>query len=94
MRTPGGIVPCRTLKEGSTDRNEPVELLTINVPEEYLDKDHLYGYRRRGETVSNTRTIQTAHIEFQIPSRGIIGLGKQRAHRPAREAIMASTDSC
>ena len=68
---------------------EPVEALTINVPEEYSSKMIDMVTRRRGDLISMTTQNDRIHLEFQIPSRGIIGLRTNVLTASAGEAIMA-----
>lgn len=68
---------------------EPVELLTINVTEEYSSKMIDMVTRRKGDLVSMTTQGDRVHMEFQIPSRGIIGLRNNVLTASAGEAIMA-----
>ena len=68
---------------------EPVELLTINVTEEYSSKMIDMVTRRKGDLVSMTTQGDRIHMEFQIPSRGIIGLRNNVLTASAGEAIMA-----
>ena len=81
--------PQVIIKEIDGQKCEPVELLTINVPEEYSSKIIDMVTRRRGEMVSMTTQHDRLHIEFQIPSRGIIGLRNNVLTASAGEAIMA-----
>ena len=55
---------------------EPIELLTVNLPEEYSSKIIDMVTRRKGELVSMETQRDRIHIEFHIPSRGIIGLSR------------------
>lgn len=68
---------------------EPVELLTINVTEEYSSKMIDMVTRRKGDLLSMTTQGDRVHMEFQIPSRGIIGLRNNVLTASAGEAIMA-----
>ncbi len=68
---------------------EPVELLTINVPEEYSSKMIDMVTRRKGDLVSMTTQNDRVHMEFHIPSRGIIGLRNNVLTASAGESIMA-----
>ncbi len=68
---------------------EPVELLTINVTEEYSSKMIDMVTRRKGELVSMSSQGDRVHLEFQIPSRGIIGLRSNVLTASAGEAVMA-----
>ena len=68
---------------------EPVEQLTINVTEEYASKMIDMVTRRKGELTGMTSQGDRVHLEFQIPSRGIIGLRTNVLTASAGEAIMA-----
>ena len=81
--------PKVIVKEIDGRKCEPVELLTINVTEEYSSKIIDMVTRRKGEMVSMTAQGDRVHMEFQIPSRGIIGLRNNVLTASAGEAIMA-----
>ena len=66
--------PQVIIKEIDGQKCEPVELMTVNVPEEYSSKIIDMVTRRRGELVSMTTQNDRLQMEFHIPSRGIIGL--------------------
>ena len=68
---------------------EPVELLTINVTEEYASKMIDMVTRRKGDLLTMSSQGDRVHMEFQIPSRGIIGLRNNVLTASAGEAIMA-----
>lgn len=69
---------------------EPVEALTINVTEEHASKMIDLVTRRKGELTSMTsQPGGRVHLEFNIPSRGIIGLRNNVLTASAGEAIMA-----
>lgn len=68
---------------------EPIEELTISVPEEYSSKMIDMVTRRKGEMTSMETTGDRVTIEFNIPSRGIIGLRTNVLTASAGEAIMA-----
>lgn len=68
---------------------EPVELLSVNLPEEYSSKIIDMVTRRRGDLVSMTTQADRVHLEFHIPSRGIIGLRNNVLTASAGEAIMS-----
>lgn len=68
---------------------EPIELLTVNLPEEYSSKIIDMVTRRKGKLVSMETQRDRIHIEFHIPSRGIIGLRNNVLTASAGEAIMA-----
>jgi GTP-binding protein len=81
--------PQVIVKEIDGRKCEPVELLTINVPEEYSSKMIDMVTRRKGELVSMATQNDRIHLEFHIPSRGIIGLRNNVLTASAGEAIMA-----
>ena len=81
--------PQVIIKEIDGQKCEPVEMLTINVPEEYSSKIIDMVTRRKGEMVSMMTQNDRLHIEFLIPSRGIIGLRNNVLTASAGEAIMA-----
>ena len=68
---------------------EPVEELTINVPEEFASKMIDMVTRRKGEMTSMQNLGDRVDIEFDIPSRGIIGLRTNVLTASQGEAIMA-----
>lgn len=68
---------------------EPIEELTINVPEEYGSKMIDMVTRRKGEMTSMESQGQRVNIEFDMPSRGIIGLRTNVLTASQGEAIMA-----
>ena len=77
--------PQVIIKEIDGVKCEPVEALTINVPEEYSSKIVDMVTRRKGEIVS----METQNDRFHIPARGIIGLRNNVLTATAGEAIMA-----
>ena len=68
---------------------EPIEELTINVPEEFASKMIDMVTRRKGEMTSMESQADRVNIEFEIPSRGIIGLRTNVLTASQGEAIMA-----
>ena len=68
---------------------EPIEELTINVPEESSSKMIDMVTRRKGEMTSMQNLGDRVDIEFDIPSRGIIGLRTNVLTASQGEAIMA-----
>ena len=76
-------------KEIDGKRCEPIEELTINVPEEYSSKMIDMVTRRKGELTSMQTIGDRVDIEFDIPARGIIGLRTNVLTASAGEAIMA-----
>ena len=70
-------------------QQEPIEELTVNVPEEYSSKIIDMVTRRKGEMTSMVNQGDRVNIEFDIPSRGIIGLRTNVLTASQGEAIMA-----
>ncbi len=81
--------PQVIIKEIDGRKCEPVEALSINVPEEYSSKVVDMVTRRKGDIMSMETRNDRIDIEFQIPSRGIIGLRNNILTATAGEAIMA-----
>lgn len=76
-------------KEIDGMRHEPIEELTINVPTDFSSKIIDMVTRRKGEMLSMEAQADRVNIEFNIPSRGIIGLRTNVLTASAGEAIMA-----
>ena len=76
-------------KELDGQKCEPIEELTINVPEEFSSKMIDMVTRRKGEMTSMQTLGDRVDIEFDIPSRGIIGLRTNVLTASQGEAIMA-----
>ena len=68
---------------------EPIEEMTINVPEEFSSKMIDMVTRRKGEMTSMESQGERVNIEFNIPSRGIIGLRTNMLTASQGEAIIA-----
>ncbi len=81
--------PQVIIKEIDGVKCEPVETLTVNVPEEYSSKVIDMVTRRKGDIVAMETQNDRINIEFTIPSRGIIGLRNNVLTATAGEAIMA-----
>lgn len=76
-------------KEIDGQKCEPIEELTINVPDEFASKMIDMVTRRKGEVTSMESQGERTNIEFNIPSRGIIGLRTNVLTASQGEAIMA-----
>jgi len=81
--------PQVIIKEKGGVKCEPVEQLTVNLPEECSSRIIDLVTRRKGEMQSMERKGDRIHLEFIIPSRGIIGLTNNVLTASAGEAIMA-----
>ncbi|MDR2815291.1 MAG: translational GTPase TypA, partial [Proteiniphilum sp.] len=81
--------PQVIIKEIGGEKCEPVEQLTVNLPEESASKIIDVITRRKGELLTMENKGDRMHMEFMIPSRGIIGLNNTVLTLSAGEAIMA-----
>ena len=81
--------PQVIFKEIDGQRCEPIEELTISVPEEFSSKMIDMATRRKADMVSMETQGDRVNIEFEIPSRGIIGLRTNILTASQGEAIMA-----
>lgn len=81
--------PQVIVKEIDGVKCEPIEQLTVNVPEEYSSKVIDIVSRRKGELTMMETQNDRLQLEFNIPSRGIIGLRNSVLTLSAGEAIMA-----
>lgn len=68
---------------------EPYENLVVDVPQEYASKVIDLVTRRKGEMHVMETKGEMQHLEFEIPSRGLIGLRSQMLTNTAGEAVMA-----
>ena len=67
---------------------EPFETLIVDVPQEYASKVIDMVTRRKGELHVMETKGDMQHLEFDIPSRGLIGLRTQMLTNTAGEAVM------
>jgi GTP-binding protein len=81
--------PQVIIKEVDGEKLEPVEQLTVLVPEEFQSRVIDYVSRRKGELVHLETKNDRIHLDFMIPSRGIIGLRSQILTATEGEAIMS-----
>ncbi len=81
--------PQVIFKEIDGVKCEPIEELTISVPEEFSSKMIDMVTRRKGELTSMETQGDRVNIEFNMPSRGIIGLRTNVLTASQGEAIMA-----
>ena len=81
--------PQVIIKEIDGQKCEPIEELTINVPEEFSSKMIDMVTRRKGEMTGMDTEGDRVNITFDIPSRGIIGLRTNVLTASQGEAIMA-----
>lgn len=81
--------PQVIIKEIDGEKCEPVEQLTINLPEECSSRIIDMVTKRKGEMTMMESKNGRMHLEFTIPSRGIIGLNNAALTASAGEAIIA-----
>jgi GTP-binding protein len=81
--------PQVIIKEIDGLRCEPVEQLSINLPEESSSRIIDIVTKRKGEMTKMESKNERMHLEFTIPSRGIIGLNNAVLTASAGEAILA-----
>ncbi|SDC86542.1 translational GTPase TypA [Niabella drilacis] len=70
-------------------KHEPFETLVVDVPEEFASKVIDLVTRRKGEMLVMETKGEMQHLEFEIPSRGLIGLRTQMLTATTGEAVMA-----
>ena len=81
--------PQVIVKEINGKKCEPYEILVVDVPQEFASKVIDLVSRRKGEMlVMETKGVMQ-HLEFEIPSRGLIGLRTQMLTATTGEAVMA-----
>ena len=81
--------PQVIIKEIDGQKCEPVEQLTVLVPEDFSSRVIDLVTRRKGDLLNIETVNDRVHLDFQIPSRGIIGLRNQVLTATEGEAIMS-----
>jgi GTP-binding protein len=81
--------PQVLVKEIDGKKCEPYEVLVVDVPEEFASKVIDLVSRRKGEMLIMETKGDMQHLEFEIPSRGLIGLRTNMLTATAGEAVMA-----
>ena len=81
--------PQVLVKELLGKRHEPFETLVVDVPAEFSGKVIDLVTQRKGEMHVMESKGEMQHLEFEIPSRGLIGLRSQMLTNTAGEAVMA-----
>jgi GTP-binding protein len=81
--------PKVIIKTIDGEKCEPIEYLTVDLPEEYSGKAIEIIQQRRGEMVNLERKNERILLEFYMPSRGIIGLKNIMMTATAGEAVIA-----
>jgi len=81
--------PQVIVKEVNGKKNEPFEVLVVDVPSDFSGKVIDMVTQRKGELHVMETKGEMQHLEFEIPSRGLIGLRSQMLTNTAGEAVMA-----
>jgi GTP-binding protein len=81
--------PQVIVKEIGGKKHEPYEILVVDVPQEFSGKVIDMVTQRKGEMLVMESKGDMQHLEFEIPSRGLIGLRSQMLTNTAGEAVMA-----
>ncbi|MEM7101954.1 MAG: translational GTPase TypA [Bacteroidota bacterium] len=81
--------PQVIIKEIDGKRCEPIEVLSIDVPENFSGKVIEMSTKRKGEMTIMEPKGDVMHLEFDIPSRGLIGLRSMILNNTAGEAVMS-----
>jgi GTP-binding protein len=81
--------PTVIVKEINGKKHEPFENLVVDVPQEFSGKVIDLVTQRKGEMLVMESKGDMQHLEFDIPSRGLIGLRSQMLTNTAGEAVMA-----
>lgn len=81
--------PQVIVKEINGKKCEPYEVLVVDVPQEFASKVIDLVSRRKGEMLVMETKGEMQHLEFDIPSRGLIGLRTQMLTATTGEAVMA-----
>jgi len=81
--------PQVIVKEIDGKKSEPYETLVVDVPQEFASKVIDLVSRKKGEMLIMETKGDMQHLEFEIPSRGLIGLRTQMLTATTGEAVMA-----
>ena len=81
--------PQVLVKEIDGKKHEPYEILVVDVPAEFSGKVIDMVTQRKGEMLVMESKGDMQHLEFEIPSRGLIGLRSNMLTNTAGEAVMA-----
>jgi GTP-binding protein len=81
--------PKVIIKDIAGEPSEPTEILFIDLPDEFSGKAIEMASSRRGQMLTMERRGERVHIEFDIPSRGIIGLRSNLLTATSGEAVMS-----
>lgn len=81
--------PTVIIKDINGKKSEPFETLVVDVPADYSGKVIDMVTQRKGEMLVMENKGDMQHLEFEIPSRGLIGLRSQMLTNTAGEAVVS-----
>ncbi|MBI9066293.1 MAG: translational GTPase TypA [Salinivirgaceae bacterium] len=81
--------PQVLIKDIGGEKCEPIEQLAIDLPEEYSGRAIEMVTQKKGELLNMERKGERIHLEFKIPSRGLIGMSNNMLTATAGEAVMS-----
>ncbi len=81
--------PQVLVKQINGSKHEPYEILVVDVPADYSGKVIDLVTQKKGEMHIMETKGEMQHLEFEIPSRGLIGLRSNMLTNTAGEAVMA-----
>jgi GTP-binding protein len=81
--------PQVIIKEINGQKHEPIEYLTVHVPDQFSGKVIEMVSQRKGELFNMESKNERTHLEFEIPSRGMIGLRSNMLTATEGEAVMS-----
>jgi GTP-binding protein len=82
-------MPRVLIKEIDGVKHEPIEMLVVDVPEEFAGKVIELSTQKKGELLIMEPKGDLQHLEFKIPSRGLMGLRSNMLTATQGEAIMS-----
>jgi GTP-binding protein len=81
--------PRVIVKEINGKKHEPIEHLTVHVPEQFAGKVIEIVSQRKGELTNMEHKNERTHLEFEVPSRGLIGMRNNMLTATEGEAVMS-----
>src|SRR5690606_33296109 len=81
--------PQALFKEIDGRKCEPIEILVIDTPGDYSGKAIELATQRKAELIAMEPKGDIVHLEFKIPSRGLIGLRNNILTQTSGEAVMS-----
>ncbi len=81
--------PQVIIKEIEGEKYEPIEYLTVHVPDQFSGKVIEMVSQRRAELLNMESKNERTHLEFEIPSRGLIGMRSNMLTATEGEAVLS-----